>query len=451
MTTNIKVSTTDKSLSSYGGLLIAKSSIKAFDVRGLVAKCLPKLASGQSRSMDKFEAAMLGSMAGAECLDDLETLCEDPAFVETVEKAYSAKSYGNFLRTFSDYQCKTLQYALINQSFAMRADAVGRTDRFVLDIDSTSNRQYGKKMEGVELNYKNIECLDTLKAFDEFGFPYWHDVRPGATNTSVGASEAISSIFSRIPTTDTFKHVKRFVRADSGYCNVGFFNACKIAKAYFVTHMRDNMLEPRLHLITKWRRQNSKDLKRIRIHDGRECEIGETVYRPTHGQQLLRVICLRAEKSNLPSIPLFDLARYDYYAFVTNIPHTDMFPQEVITFYRGRGNAENFIKEDKYGFDLKHYPCLKLTANKAYGLITAFATAHMRYLAILSKSKVVRFAKATRHQLIHLPVLVTRHGRQVIFKFCKRHIKEVSNALNRILKLQSCIDSFEPRSSMGAL
>ena len=111
MATNIKVSTTDKSLSSLGGLLVAKSSMKAFDVRGSVAKCLPELASGQARSMDKFEAAMLGSMAGAECLDDLETLCEDPAFVETVERAYSAKSYGNFLRTFSDYHCKTLQYA----------------------------------------------------------------------------------------------------------------------------------------------------------------------------------------------------------------------------------------------------------------------------------------------------------------------------------------------------
>jgi hypothetical protein len=394
---------------------------------------------------------LLGSIAGAECLDDLETLSNDPAFSETVERTYSAKSFGDFLRTFNDYHCKTLQYALINQSFAMRSDAVGKTNQFILDVDATSNRQYGKKMEGVELNYKNIECLDTLKAFDEFGFPYWHDVRPGATNTSVGVSEVISSIFSRLPKTTNYEGIKKFVRADSGYCNVGFFNACKVAGAQFVTHMRDNMLEPRLHLITKWRKQNSTNPKRIKIHDGRACEIGETVYRPTNGQQLLRIVCLRTEKSNLPSTPLFDLARYDYYAFVTNIPHSDMSPQEVILFYRGRGNAENFIKEDKYGFDLKHYPCLKLLANKAYGLITAFATAHMRYLAILSKSKVVRFAKAIRHQLIHLPVQVTRHGRQVIFKFCKRHITEVNRALNRILKLQSCIDSFEPRSSMGAL
>jgi len=40
--------------------------------------------------------------------------------------------------------------------------------------------------------------------------------------------------------------------------------------------------------------------------------------------------------------------------------------EKVVLFYRGRGNAENFIREGKNGFDLHHFPCLKLVANKAY-------------------------------------------------------------------------------------
>lgn len=36
---------------------------------------------------------------------------------------------------------------------------------------------------------------------------------------------------------------------------------------------------------------------------------------------------------------------------------------------RNAGNAENFIKEEKYGYDLKNFPCLKLNANYAYGLL----------------------------------------------------------------------------------
>lgn len=444
MTTNIKISDTNKSLSARGGLLLAQEALKSFNFRYSITGCLPGLVTGGSRSVDKFEAMLLGSIAGAECLDDLEVLSNDPAFQEVVTKTYTAKAYGDFLRTFTDAHVKMLQYALINQSFEMRSRAVQKSDSFTIDLDSTSNQQYGQKMEGVEVNYKNISCLDTLKAFDEHGFPYWHEVRPGATNTSFGAAEAISTIFKRLPKTDYFEGVKRFLRADSGYCNVNVFNACKLANAYFVTHMRSNMLEPRLHLITKWRHENIKNPDRIRIHDGRECEIGETVYRPEGGQELLRIVCLRAKKTCLNSIPLFEIDQYDYFAFVTNIPHNYMSSQNVIKFYRKRGNAENYIKEDKYGFDLKHYPCQKILANKAYGIITAFAAAHMRYLATLNKRKIIHFAKATRNQLIYLPVQIIRHAGQVIFKFCKHHILEVKRTLQTIKNLRVSIKQKNP-------
>ena len=442
----IKIESTDKSLSAYGGLVIALEATKAFNLRASIAKAMPSLKLGNARSADKFEAMVLGSIAGAECLADLETLGQDPAYQETVSKTYTAKAYGDFLRMFKNFQVKALQYILINQSFAMRANAVGKTATLTIDVDSTSHRQYGKKTEGVETNYKNIECLDTLKAFDEFGFPYWHEVRPGATYTSVGAVEVISSIFNRMPNGGVYEGVKRFVRGDSGYCNVDVFNACKVAGASFVTHMKDNMLQPRLDTITKWFAQNQDDPERILIHDGRECEIGETYYFPEDGLETLRIVCLRAEKHGLNSLPLFDDARYDYYAFVTNIANTEMTPTEVIKFYRKRGNAENFIKEDKYGFDLKHYPCLKLIANKAYGIITAFATAYMRYLALIQKDKVTHFAKATRNRLINLPVQIIRHARHVIFKFCERHIVEVKRVLQRIKNLQVSIVSTNPEA-----
>ena len=449
MVKGIKVISTDKSLSASGGLLLAKEALETSALRLMVASSMPKDSFGATRSLDKFEAMILGSMAGAECLDDLERLAEDPAFAETASRCYSAKSFGNFLRAFDTYHCKLLQRSLIRQSLKLRRAAVGEIDSFTLDLDSTSNQQYAKKMEGVETNYKNIQCLDTLKAFDEFGFPYWHDVRPGATHTSSGAPEVIATVFRHLADHSKNPWLKKYLRADSGYCNVDVFNACHTAGVQFVTHMRHNMLEPRIPTIYRWNRQNPEDSARIRIHDGRECEIGETVYLPDGGQQLLRIVCLRAEKRDLSATPLFDDARYDYYAFVTNIPHSEMTAKEIIYFYRKRGNSENFIKEDKYGFDLKHYPCLKLTANKAYGLITAFATAYMRFLSLIAGKKKTQYAKATRHQLIHLPMQIVRHAGQVIFKFCKRHIQEVLNVLNKITSQQFGINKQSPQSCGG--
>ena len=58
--------------------------------------------------------------------------------------------------------------------------------------------------------------------------------------------------------------------------------------------------------------------------------------------------------------------------------------------------AENFIREQEYGFDLKHYPCQKLDANRAYGLIETFAYNLMRLTALQVNPKKPGFAKKTR-------------------------------------------------------
>jgi hypothetical protein len=76
---------------------------------------------------------------------------------------------------------------------------------------------------------------------------------------------------------------------------------------------------------------------------------------------------------------------YDYYAVVTNFPlniATEKVNQseaqskmkryslqEVFVHHQGRGNMENFIREDKNAYDLKHFPCLKLKANHAYAML----------------------------------------------------------------------------------
>ena len=60
---------------------------------------------------------------------------------------------------------------------------------------------------------------------------------------------------------------------------------------------------------------------------------------------------------------------YEYYSIVTNIDSLEMTGEQVIEFYRGRANCENFIKEQKHNFDFLHFPCKKFEANQAWGLI----------------------------------------------------------------------------------
>lgn len=142
---------------------------------------------------------------------------------------------------------------------------------------------------------------------------------------------------------------------------------------------------------------------------------------------------------------LFEEAGYDYYFWVTNMGQHEFADVELIKFYRKRGHAENFIKEQKYGFDLKHYPCQSLAANKIYGLIAAFAYTLMRYMSLakpkLKKTKhgiveIHQYAKANRKKWLLLPTQVVCHAGEVIFRYSRQHFKEVRFWLEHIQNLE---------------
>ena len=200
--------------------------------------------------------------------------------------------------------------------------------------------------------------------------------------------------------------------------------------------MRQNMFEPHISKIIHWTPTNRNKEKRLRFYDGRECEIGETFYRPENGADLLRIVSIRAVKVGREGLLLKNASDYNYYAWVSNIGSHMMSNEKLIQFYRKRGNAENFIRELKYGFDLKHYPCLKLDANRVFGLIAAFAFNITRLIALKDRPEKPQFAKAIRNRLFHLPVQIVRHARDVVFRFCEQHFREVQLWLETISHLK---------------
>ena len=137
---------------------------------------------------------------------------------------------------------------------------------------------------------------------------------------------------------------------------------------------------------------------------------------------------------------------YDYYAIVCNFP-LDLATereegdrdnlekqkirryslQEVMVFYQKRGNAENFIREEKYGYDLKHFPCQKLKANHAYGLLAMVAHNLLRYVAILMKPHKPHFSKKLRKRYVFHAGKVVKHARQVVLKIAAKGYEEVRN------------------------
>jgi hypothetical protein len=420
----LKIEVARGEYSSLGGLYLFDEMMNLLGLKKKVKDLLPVLKRERnSSSYDKLHALVMGFIAGADCLDDMEDLGEDAGF-----KAFcgghvnAATVYGAFLRGFEPWQIRRLNDVLRDVALKLRLAMFPDNRDFILDVDSTAHEQYGEKMEGVAWNYANKWGLDSLQAFDQFGFQYWMDVRSGNTASGSGVPGVIRQVFKGLP-----RMMNRYLRADSAMCYFDVFNACLDLRVDFVIAMRANMSDPLIGRVRNWKK--SKD---IRFKDGRECEIGSCVYYQLKGREPLRVVFIRA----LKTMPDLFGDKYDYAAWVTNIgEHSGLNNEKLILFYRGRGNAENFIKELKNGFDIHHFPCQKILANKVYGLIAALAYNLQRAAGWTLSPKKPRFSKMIRFRMVYLAGQVVKKGRYWIIRLSKTHITEVNHWLG-ILKMQ---------------
>ena len=106
--------------------------------------------------------------------------------------------------------------------------------------------------------------------------------------------------------------------------------------------------------------------------------------------------------------------------------------EQIINFYRKRGNFENFIRETKNNFDLKHFPCQKLLANQVYGLIGMVSHNLMRFISFLV-SENGHYAKKTRKLILFIGSQVVEHARSLTLKLSSRALGvlcEITKKLN---------------------
>ncbi len=423
-----KIRFANKAISASGGLIFFDELIEKSGLRELTASSLPssKIRSKAS-AFDKLKSMILGLVQGADCLDDMRRCQTDPLFSELSKGNLSPTTYGNFLRSFDKPTISALSRSLSEHALLLH-QKINPEGPLILDIDSTSHRQYGLKMEGVATSYTGERCLDSLEVFDQFGLSHYLNVRPGATFTAELAPYVIEEMGRRIRKSAMGK--ERRIRADSGFCNNPVFEACEHAGFDFVIAMRENLYAPLFRRRIMWKRPRNEDL----LKEG--LEFGEGVYHSKLCGKLYRVVFMRKPVGG--PRPLFEDARWEYYAWITSISSELMKAEDVVLFYRKRGHAENFIRELKNGLDLHHFPCQKLDANRVYGLIAAFAYNFMRFLSLITSPGKIEFAKKLRFRLVSLAAQVVRQARQTVLVFPKHLEWEVQLCLMNIKAKLGC-------------
>ena len=436
---SISLDSTNKVMSCHSGLILFDQLWDQLNLRNRIRRLLPsKKRNRGQKQIDKFKSILFSFASGNDCISDLDDLLEDTLFTSLTAGGTHSRTAGDFLFGFHRRQIEKIQEVLLETTFLLRK-AMYEEKKFILSMDSTPHKQCGKKMEKLGLNYKGIWGFDSQNAYDQFGFSYLFDLRPGNTWSGAEAERWIHQIFSSCP-----DWMEKYFRADSGYGKQAVFAALKAAGVKYTIVLKENIgryvrKKNRDHLV--WTKTT------IEFFNSNRCEMAMGVY-PLQNLGNLRVVFIRKKKSEDKIKRQLDLLReyspaeddYDYYSIITNIDSTEMNGEQIIEFYRGRANCENFIKEQKHNFDFLHFPCKKFEANQAWGLIGTFAHNMTRFLSFCMPQKVKRvrgkddilrtvtqlgyFAKKVRTTVINLPCQVVRSARRIKLKLNPNH-KEV--------------------------
>lgn len=457
---HIRIETSNERLTQATGL---GPMIEAFHESPLAQsfyKKLPKRTSVRSLGHAKLGLIFLSSfLYGHDSIDDLEEF-ENDDYLENFYRGGmpAPRTMGDFLRDFNDKNILGLNDYLPFMAHSIRKQFINKLPQAFkpgplhLSIDSTPHEQHGFKMEGVAYNYDGKWCLDSQRISDQMGLTYGFQLRPGNIGKGVGAKDLILSAFKA-----TKFREEKYLSGDSAYLCEDVIQACLSVGTSFTitapntikwtdqTQSEDLNWEP-------WVYSEEEKLKATDL--GRELpRVEMTSYHWTPSwdkNHHLRfpVVIKRTWVSHKDQVKknqtgnLFTYAgnedgRWEYYAVVTNMSLFKFTKQDVIERHNQRGNCERFIKEEKYGFDLLHFPCLKLKANYAYGLMAQVAHNILRWLAVLERPHKPHFSKKLRRRFLYIPGKLVSHARTLTLKIPKRFIKEVEQ-LKMALQWKPC-------------
>lgn len=455
----LSIEASNEQFTSYAGLYAVERLFKELNVKKKIKNAIPLNRRNKAPSpVSKFKALLYSFVLGGDCLLDIDSFRKDPLFKELTQGC-AARTATDFIKNFSHLHCEILQNALLDIAFELRGKLYPEDNKLIISMDSTPHEHYSKKMEGMSFNYKNMWCLDSQNAYDQFGLSYVFDLRPGSTHSGKGSEVWIHKVFKKCPS-----GLERWFRADSAYSKHAVYEALEIKRVKFTIVLKENVaksVRENQRALLDWRKSD------IYFFDSGECEVCDVDYYPKDYGKKLRVVFIRREKLEREKEMQQDIFSpydpeefdYKYYSIVTNVGADEMDCEEVINFYRKRATAESYIREQKYGYDFLNFPCKRLLSNKVFGVIGSIAYNLVRVVSFCmpQKWKSVRnkktkkiervkqlgyFAKKVRVECFYIAGKVACSARRAKIKMNQSKEEVLRKVMNQIYNLYNDRDVF---------
>ncbi len=394
-------------LSSDAGLLLFKEFLLKIGAVKLINRRF-KTNDKASFRIHKDDANLMQVIYPIICAyfedDCADELTNEPVMTAVLEKDALA-SQPTLSRFFNRMDEDTLnQLNQIIRELRKVIYSIKKPEFMLFDLDSTLLAAYGnQEEEGFNYHYQahgyhpllcydGLTC-DLLKA----------QLRDGTMYCSKEADSFMKSLLDEFLC--DFQDIPLYFRGDSGFASPDLYEVLEDKNCKYAIRLKENA---KLRALAE---EENQALYHAAKFNQVDCavEYGEFMYQAASWSHPRRVV-FKIEKPYGQMVHL--------YTFI--VTTLEMEPYQVLWFYCGRGQMENFIKEGKSGFD---FACVSsssklVNANRlfvhalAYNLFNWF-----RRLALAASMRKLRI-DTIRLKLLKIAARVVRSARYKYFKLC---------------------------------
>ena len=395
-------------ITSDAGLLACRELDDALSLTDSADEFLKESRTGKNilhQLIPLLRQSVYSRLAGYDDTNDADRLSQDPALRVVVgwkgpdRNAASTSEMGRFETELLTQKENLKGIERLNVEWIKRALAKTVHRRIILDIDSSESPVHGEQEEAAYNGHFGCMCYHPLFCFNQFGDCEGAVLRPGNVHSADGWKEFINPIVERY----LKLAVRLLFRADAAFAKPEIYEYLETRHIGYAIRLPANeVLQKEIaHLLvrpTEWPSQKPI----VSYHD--------FVYQAQSWNVPRRVVA----KVEWHQGELFPRVGF----IVTNLSYPT---KGIVSFYNGRGTAEQWIKEGKYALNWTRLSCHKFVANQVMLWLFILAYNLGNFFRRLALPEAIKSWSLTSIQtrLIKIGGRLVRHARRLVFQLAE--------------------------------
>ena len=404
----VRVEFRGATITSDAGLLACRELDDALSLTDSADEFLKESRTGKNilhQLIPLLRQSVYSRLAGYDDTNDADRLSQDPALRVVVgwkgpdRNAASTSEMGRFETELLTQKENLKGIERLNVEWIKRALAKTVHRRIILDIDSSESPVHGEQEEAAYNGHFGCMCYHPLFCFNQFGDCEGAVLRPGNVHSADGWKEFINPIVERY----LKLAVRLLFRVDAAFAKPEIYEYLETRHIGYAIRLPANeVLQKEIaHLLvrpTEWPSQKPIVSYHDFVYQAQSCNVPRRVVAKVEWHQG----------------ELFPRVGF----IVTNLSYPT---KGIVSFYNGRGTAEQWIKEGKYALNWTRLSCHKFVANQVRLWLFILAYNLGNFFRRLALPEAIKSWSLTSIQtrLIKIGGRLVRHARRLVFQLAE--------------------------------